>query len=109
MSSNDIFPMIRALSDERTFEVFGMLMCGKGICRCEIADKFGISKDEADALMKDVVKSGLVDLCEKDGKTLYCINGTGMCRLTKFFDESIEECRSSGTCACRCGCGDSCC
>ena len=102
MATESIVSIIKSLGDADRIAIFEMLMKGK-VCGCKIGEKFGLDKKGVDAKIAPMVDAGLVDVTKGDEWNKYSINETQMCLLSKYFNEQIEACRSTG-CKCKCGC-----
>lgn len=102
MATDNILALIKALSDGNRLKIFEMLMNGE-TCACKILENLEITQSTLSHHMRVMVDSGLVK-ARKDGQWMrYSIDETSMCLLTKYFDDQIAQCRSTG-CKCKCGC-----
>jgi len=105
MATDNIVSVIASLGNADSLEIFEMLMDGK-VCGCKIGERFGLDNEGVKAKMAPMVGAGLVDTIHGDEWDKYRINETRMCLLSKYFNDMIGRCRSTG---CKCKCGEGCC
>ena len=102
MATENIVEVIKSLGSADNLEIFEMLMKGK-TCGCKFGEKFGLDSNGVNKKIEPMVLAGLVNVTPGDEWDKYSINEEQMCRLTKYFNDQIDACRSTG-CKCKCGC-----
>lgn len=103
MATDEVAGYIASLGSPTNLRLFEILSSG-AVCGCGIAERLGVSEPDAEAVIRSMMESGLVECGETDGIRRYSLNEEAVCMLNRYFNDAIYRCRSNGL-QCRCGSG----